>query len=236
MPDTYLSSAETGFYYLNARYYDSEVGRFISADEYVSTGQGVLGNNMFLYCGNNPIVRRDATGNAWETVFDGVSLATSGAEVVADPRNAWNWAGLVGDALDLIPVLTGVGETVRGIKTAKKVDNIVDISNNLKKGWKVGDDINNLTKAGNVPSWSTVRSRYWKNEAYFNSKDYLYENVLRMQKGKAPLVQYINGKSYSMELYHITPRYMGGSNDYNNLLKVSPWDHAKLDLYRIFKP
>jgi hypothetical protein len=37
-------------------------------------------------------------------------------------------------------------------------------SNNIvkkQKGWKVGDLIDNLTKAGNEPSWSTVKSRYW---------------------------------------------------------------------------
>ena len=32
------------------------------------------------------------------------------------------------------------------------------------KGWKVGDSIDNLTKAGNEPSWSTVKARCWKNK------------------------------------------------------------------------
>jgi len=31
------------------------VGRFINSDVFVSTGQGLLGNNMFAYCGNNPL-------------------------------------------------------------------------------------------------------------------------------------------------------------------------------------
>ncbi len=35
------------------------VGRFINADIFVSTGQGILGNNMFAYCGNNPITNYD---------------------------------------------------------------------------------------------------------------------------------------------------------------------------------
>ena len=39
------------------------MGRFISADAYTSTGQGVLGNNMFSYCGNNPIIYFDPSGN-----------------------------------------------------------------------------------------------------------------------------------------------------------------------------
>lgn len=32
-------------------------------------------------------------------------------------------------------------------------------------GWKVGDPINNRTMLGDVPKWSTVRYRYWKNES-----------------------------------------------------------------------
>ena len=60
-----VNPAETGFYYLKSRYYDPEVGRFINADGYVSTGQGVLGTNMFAYCSNNPVNRIDHTGEAW---------------------------------------------------------------------------------------------------------------------------------------------------------------------------
>ncbi len=58
----YYYDTETGLYYVSSRYYDPEIGRWINADGYVSTGQGVLGNNMFVYCGNNPIVRLDLTG------------------------------------------------------------------------------------------------------------------------------------------------------------------------------
>jgi len=58
----YYYDVETGLYYLNSRYYDPQVGRFINADSYVSTGQGLLGNNMFTYCGNNPINRVDPYG------------------------------------------------------------------------------------------------------------------------------------------------------------------------------
>jgi len=58
----YYYDVETGLYYLNSRYYDPQVGRFISADSYVSTGQGLLGNNMFTYCGNNPIMGYDPDG------------------------------------------------------------------------------------------------------------------------------------------------------------------------------
>lgn len=44
----YVYDTETGFYYLQSRYYDPELGRFLNADVLVSTGQGLLGNNMIV--------------------------------------------------------------------------------------------------------------------------------------------------------------------------------------------
>ena len=64
----YYYDAETGFYLTGTRYYDPEIGRFINADGYVSTGQGILGTNMFAYCGNNPVNRADPTGTFWKKV------------------------------------------------------------------------------------------------------------------------------------------------------------------------
>ena len=40
------------------------MGRFINADSYTSTGQGILGNNMFAYCLNTPVVLADSSGTA----------------------------------------------------------------------------------------------------------------------------------------------------------------------------
>jgi hypothetical protein len=45
------------------------MGRFINADALVSTGQGLLGHNMFAYCGNNPVVRADPSGESFAIVL-----------------------------------------------------------------------------------------------------------------------------------------------------------------------
>ena len=58
----YVYDEETQWYYLRSRYYDPETCRFISADVYLSTGQGVLGHNCYAYCRNNPISRKDKLG------------------------------------------------------------------------------------------------------------------------------------------------------------------------------
>ena len=58
----YVYDPETGLYYVSSRYYDPQLGRFINADALVSTGQGLLGNNMFAYCTNNPMNYVDRDG------------------------------------------------------------------------------------------------------------------------------------------------------------------------------
>ena len=58
----YVYDTETGLYYLQSRYYNPKVGRFINADGYVATGQGFTGNNMFAYCLNNPVNFVDRNG------------------------------------------------------------------------------------------------------------------------------------------------------------------------------
>lgn len=60
---SYVYDEETELYYLQSRYYDPEMGRFINADVFASTGQGLLGNNMFAYCGNNPVCFSDPSGH-----------------------------------------------------------------------------------------------------------------------------------------------------------------------------
>ena len=58
----YYYDVETGFYYLQSRYYDPANRRFINADVYASTGQGFVGTNMFAYCNSNPVSNYDAQG------------------------------------------------------------------------------------------------------------------------------------------------------------------------------
>ena len=120
----YVYDSETGLYCLGSRYYDPEVGRFVNADDtdvIFAKPQELYHKNLYVYCDNNPVVRRDIQGYFWETLFDIVSLGTSVVEVCVNPGDPWNWAGLIGDAIDLIPFVTGAGEATRAVKTANKV-------------------------------------------------------------------------------------------------------------------
>lgn len=60
----YVYDNETQWYYLQSRYYDPTICRFISADVLLSTGQGVIGHDSFAYCLNNPTVNLDKTGTS----------------------------------------------------------------------------------------------------------------------------------------------------------------------------
>ena len=90
----YYRDSETGMYYLNSRYYNPKMGRFISADDTNNLGAegDVLSHNLYIYCLNNPVNRTDAQGKwsmpNWAKVVVGavatvaavaVTVATGGA-------------------------------------------------------------------------------------------------------------------------------------------------------------
>ena len=64
----YYYDAELEMYYLQSRYYDPVIGRFINPDKYIFAGQGFVGYNMFAYCLNNPVANIDKYGTD-ATVF-----------------------------------------------------------------------------------------------------------------------------------------------------------------------
>ena len=76
----YYYDAETGFYYLQSRYYDPAICRFINADTFATTdANGLLSANMFAYCENNPIMRVDADGEVAHVIVGAIIGAALGA-------------------------------------------------------------------------------------------------------------------------------------------------------------
>ena len=76
----YYYDTETGLYYLNSRYYDPSIGRFLNADDisYIQPTD-INGLNLYAYCGNNPIMFTDASGTSWwDDIWKGlVALAAA---------------------------------------------------------------------------------------------------------------------------------------------------------------
>ena len=125
----YYYDTETGFYFLQSRYYDPQTHRFINADGYVSTGQSILGYNMYAYCGNNPVNLADPSGEFWKEVYEFIELAYS--EIKQSIVGlSWAYAGLgtlpfVDGPLPIGDVIAATGATalllynvVNGIYTA----------------------------------------------------------------------------------------------------------------------
>ena len=71
---SYYYDSETRLYYLQSRYYDPQVGRFLNADGlyYLGLTNTALSWNLFLYCENNPTLFSDTTGFAKEKTYSGI--------------------------------------------------------------------------------------------------------------------------------------------------------------------
>lgn len=63
---SYYYDTETALYYLQSRYYDPAVGRFISPDDasYLGANGDLLSYNLYAYCSNNPVNDSDPSGHS----------------------------------------------------------------------------------------------------------------------------------------------------------------------------
>ena len=59
-------------YLLGERYYSPEIGRVISADdtETLLVSESIIDKNLYAYCMNNPVMRKDETGKFFDQFFD----------------------------------------------------------------------------------------------------------------------------------------------------------------------
>jgi len=161
----YYFDSESGFYYLNSRYYDPAIGRFVTPDSFVNGNGDIIGFNMYTYCSNNPVNFCDESGLAVETLFDIISLGASIAEVAINPYDPWAWIGLVGDTADvLIPFVGGIGETTKAFKTIAKLagesDEVVDAIEAGKIIDNTLDKIQNVAKGLEAGKNSVYYSKY----------------------------------------------------------------------------
>ena len=72
----YCYDEETGFYYVSTRYYDPEVGRFISADttDVLGVSGDLYDKNLYAYCDNNPVMRVDEDGEFWTVALVNIGI------------------------------------------------------------------------------------------------------------------------------------------------------------------
>ena len=78
----YYYDTETGLYYLKTRYYDPEVGRFITIDDISYLDPDTInGLNLYAYCGDNPVMNVDPEGTLkwWQNLL----IALGGIVIIA---------------------------------------------------------------------------------------------------------------------------------------------------------
>ena len=123
----YYRDSETGMYYLNSRYYNPKMGRFISADDTNNLGAegDVLSHNLYIYCLNNPVNRTDAQGEwsipNWAKIAIGaVALAGAVALTVATGGGAAAIAVGVAKVVGSVALSTAVSAGAGYLKNGKQ--------------------------------------------------------------------------------------------------------------------
>ena len=196
-------------YYLNSRYYDPHIGRFISIDaiEYLDF-EIVNGLNLYAYCGNNPVMYCDPEGNAWwHWLIAGAIVAALAIRTIITA------GGLVPAFGAVVSAMYGVASSVAlsvfsfgfvgasialGGAALYALSNSNSVSDFMEEGnWGTvlsvaGSGVYGMI--GGYFSWNeqmrkdhsfdTERKRFWKSEA--NNPKSIYNDKERMSKGLAP--------------------------------------------------
>ena len=132
----YYYDTETKLYYLQSRYYDPEVGRFINADAFASTDiSGALSANMFAYCENNPVMRDDPTGEVWTVAVKMlVGAAVSMASYALDQSMA-------GEKIDIKELAMSAAEGAITAVVPTKYATAINAVTTLFKSARAGNDL-----------------------------------------------------------------------------------------------
>ena len=112
---SYYFDTETGFYFLKTRYYDPEIGRFITIDDILYLDpDSINGLNLYAYCLNNPVMMVDNSGCApawWQWLVSGLTLGLGialcfvpGGQVFGVGLIVAGASGLVSNTMDAVGV------------------------------------------------------------------------------------------------------------------------------------
>ena len=149
----YYFDVETGWYYLNARYYDPNVGRFISPDTtdvLTATPMGLTDKNLYAYCDNNPVMREDKGGQFWNIITGAVIggvLELAGQLLSGKSLSEVNWAKVGVSAVS--GGLTAAVGPVAGCLISGATDVAMDA---------LDGNINSVADAAKSFAWGTAKA------------------------------------------------------------------------------
>ena len=157
----YVYDTDLGMYYLNSRYYDPEICRFINADTFASTGQGFTGMNMFAYCLNNPVCYTDENGTDAESALAFWTTSASVLIVADGPLP-------IGDIIFVGGLLVcGTITIIELVKNAESAGAAADFNEELPNIEYPGDD---PTVAPEGFEWKGKGKQGSKEGGYYNPK------------------------------------------------------------------
>ena len=138
----------TDLYYLNARHYDPETGRFFSRDTYRGESDTPSTLHLYLYCANDPVNYVDPSGHWVETALDVACAGWSLAEFAAMP----SWASLGYLLWDVgavcVPFIPG-SYVVKGTKWIRKSAKAKPVEMVAKVSIKLPDKVEDLNRGKN---------------------------------------------------------------------------------------
>jgi len=79
----------TGLYYLNARYYNPEDGRFMTEDSYRGEIMNPETGHLYVYCANNPMNYVDPSGHFTAAMYTVIKLVLVGGAVAYVSYSSW---------------------------------------------------------------------------------------------------------------------------------------------------
>lgn len=162
----------------------------------------------------------DPSGHWIETVFDLLSLGASAVEVVVNPANLWSWAGLIGDAVDLFPYVTGIGEAVKATKMVKYTDEVIDSSYRTIKFVKAENLADSFADKGSMlAKFDHINNHY--NFTVSNHVDGTKLHKLFMGNGGSIKTTKLMGDG---TIKNITLRYDGLDKLTNSLFELKPYN------------
>ena len=218
----YVYDPETGFYYLQSRYYDPEIGRFINADDIACLGADgtPLSYNLFAYCVNNPVNRTDVNGNwsGWATagVIVGTVLCVAAITILTCGVGTATLAGAVAVGAAKGALIGAAAGTVAGTGIGYAATGTLE---GAKTGAAVGFGVGSLL--GAVLGGSHAASTFIPQEAY-DTLNYVDQNGRPPQGYKGGKVfqndgrgggQVLPGNNTTYAEYDIHPKVPGVPRD-----------------------
>ncbi|HEX5824895.1 MAG TPA: RHS repeat-associated core domain-containing protein [Candidatus Limnocylindrales bacterium] len=128
----------TGLSYLRARYYNPDLGRFMSRDTWFGSPSKSTTLNRFAFANDDPVTNTDPTGHFVDIFADAAFIVMDiGGLVFGPPKDRLgNWLALGADIGGVfIPFVTGGGIAARaGLKASEHVDDAGDVIRYIGEG------------------------------------------------------------------------------------------------------